>query len=200
MRTGLIRTSLLLLTVVVGIQSLSAAEPKNVLFIAIDDLRVQLGCYGDPLVITPNIDKLAAEGTLFERAYCQQTVCNPSRASVMTGMRPDTLQVWDLPTHFRQNKPDAVTLTQTFMQAGYHARCVGKIFHNWRQPDYQGDEVSWSVPSILHYGTHGNDLPKVEGDIPPDLSSSLSKTECRDVPDNAYYDGQVADAAIQALA
>ncbi|MAT97869.1 MAG: iduronate sulfatase, partial [Anaerolineaceae bacterium] len=198
-------TSLLAVILALHSLSLQAADApampnqRNVLFIAIDDLRAQLNCYGDDAVISPNIDKLASQGTLFERAYCQQTVCNPSRASLMTGLRPDTLRVYDLPTHFRQIRPDAVTLPQTLMQAGYHARCVGKIFHNWRQDDYQGDPTSWSVPSILHYGTHGQDLPAVEGDIPPDLSSALTTTECRDVPDNAYYDGQVADTAIAAM-
>jgi len=121
----------------------------NVLFIATDDLRTELGCYGSDHVKSPNIDKLASQGTLFERAYCQQAVCNPSRASLLTGMRPGTLRIWDLPTHFRQHKPDAVTLPQLFKCNGYHTQCIGKIFHNWRQDDWKGDAVSWSVPSVL---------------------------------------------------
>lgn len=175
------------------------AESPNVLFIAVDDLRVELACYGQTHVLSPHIDGLAAEGTLFERAYCQQTVCNPSRASLLTGLQPDSLRVWDLRTHFRQNRPDVVTLPQMFMQNGYHAQCVGKIFHNWRQDDWKGDPTSWSVPSVLHYNTHGNDKPKVEGDLPPNLASGKHGTECRDVPDNAYYDGRVADTAIRTL-
>lgn len=175
------------------------AERANVLFIAADDLRVELGCYGSSHVKSPNIDRLARQGTLFERAYCQQTVCNPSRASVLSGMRPDTLRVWDLPTHFRQNHPDAVTLPQLFKRNGYHSQCVGKIFHNWRQDDWKGDAVSWSVPSVLHYNSHGNDKPQVEGNLPPNLASGTGGTECRDVPDNAYFDGRVAEAAIEAL-
>ncbi|WP_235908331.1 exo-alpha-sialidase [Roseiconus nitratireducens] len=175
-----------------------AAQP-NVLFIAVDDLRVELGCYGQSHVQSPNIDRLASQGTLFERAYCQQTVCNPSRASLLTGMRPDTLRAWDLPTHFRQNRPDAVTLPQCFKKHGYHTQCVGKIFHNWRQDDWKGDPVSWSVPSVLHYGTHGSDKPEVEGAMPPNLASGKDGIECRDVPDNAYFDGRVAEAAINAL-
>lgn len=174
-------------------------EPMNVLFIAADDLRVQLGCYGSPVVQSPRIDGLAERGLLFERAYCQQTVCNPSRASVMTGVRPDTLRVWDLPTHFRENVPTIETLPQTFRRHGYFAQGVGKIFHNWVQEDWKGDPDSWSVPATLHYGRHGDDLPEFEGELPPNLASGAGGTDCRDVPDEAYYDGRVALAGIEAL-
>lgn len=171
----------------------------NVLFIAVDDLRVELNCYGQQHVISPNIDRLASEGMLFERAYCQQTVCNPSRASVLTGMRPDTLRVWDLPTHFRVHHPDAVTLPQLLMRNGYFTRCIGKIFHNWRQDEWKGDPSSWSVPAELHYNSHGKDAAVVSGPLPPNNASGRGGLECRDVPDNAYYDGRVADSAVSAI-
>ena len=182
----------------VGISLAQELRP-NVLFIAVDDLRVELGCYGSSQVHSPNIDRLASEGTLFQRAYCQQTVCNPSRASLLTGQRPDTLRVWDLVTHFRQNTPDAVTLPQHFLVNGYHTQCVGKIFHNWRQDDWKGDRISWSVPSVLHYNSHGNDKPNVDGPLPPNLASGKGGTECRDVPDTAYFDGRVAETAVATL-
>ena len=179
-------------------------QRPNVLFIAVDDLRVELGCYGrgcygDTPAKSPNIDRLAGRGTLFTRAYCQQSVCNPSRASVLTGLRPDTLGVWDLRTHFRQNKPDVVTLPQMFKQHGYHVQNIGKMFHNYRQDDFKGDAVSWSVPAKLHYGSHYvDDQVQVEGTPPPNLAT-LEKTECRDVPDEAYLDGRVAAEAVKAL-
>ena len=175
-----------------------AAEKPNVLFIAVDDMRVELGCYGDRQILSPNIDRLASRGTLFDRAYCQQAVCNPSRASLMTGLRLDTLDIWDLPTHFRERKPDAVTLPQLFKQHGYFTQNIGKIYHNWRQDDYKGDPASWSVPAVLHYNSHGNDVAQVEGPLPPDLSD-VPKCEIRDVPDNAYFDGRVAEKAVAAL-
>ena len=119
----------------------AASTRPNVLFIAVDDLRPSIGCYGDTHACTPNMDALAARGVQFNRAYCQVAVCNPSRASLMTGLRPDTLGVWTLPIHFREARPDAVTLPQWFRRFGYHAVSHGKIFHN-PTPDPQ----SWSEP------------------------------------------------------
>ncbi len=176
-----------------------AARP-NVLFIAVDDLRDELGCYGSTPALTPNVDRLAKRGMLFERAYCQQAVCNPSRASLLTGRRPDTLRIWDLPTHFRERMPDVVTLPQHFKNHGYFTRGIGKIFHNWRQ-EIHGDPTSWSVPSVMHYNTHGADVAELpEGtEVPPNLASH-PRVECRDVPDEAYFDGRIANLAVDELA
>ena len=170
----------------------------NVLFIAVDDLRVELGCYGDRHIKSPCIDALAARGLLFHRAYCQQAVCNPSRASLMTGLRPSTLGLWDLPTHFRQKRPELVTLPQHFKRHGYFTQNIGKVFHNWRQDQYQGDPDSWSVPAKMHYNTHAADAPMTEGTLPPNLEQT-PRCEMRDVPDETYFDGRVAALAVEAL-
>jgi iduronate 2-sulfatase len=174
-----------------------AADKPNVLFIAADDLRSDLGCLDNKDVFSPNVDALAARGRLFTHAYCQQAVCNPSRASLMTGRRPDTLKIWDLPTHFRDTVPNVVTLPQHFKKNGYFTQNIGKIYHNWRQ-EIQGDPASWSVPAVMHFATHGSDKPQVKGKLPPNFASDR-KCECRDVPDDAYFDGRIATLAIKAL-
>ena len=102
----------------------------NVLFILVDDLRPLLGCYGHPEMHTPNIDALAQRGTLFNRAYCQYPLCNPSRTSMLTGLRPDTTRVFSNSAGFRERLPNAVTLPQHFKASGYHTQSVGKIAHN----------------------------------------------------------------------
>jgi iduronate 2-sulfatase len=191
---GLLPTSLL--------AAAATSSRPNVLFIAVDDLRTSLGCYGDPVAITPHLDQLASRGAIFSRAYCQVAVCNPSRASVMTGRRPDTIKVWDLNTHFRENVPDVVTLPQHFKNHGYHSEAIGKIYHD---PPAFRDPGSWSVPAQLDdtravrgkYAREGNlRIYQPDGKIGDEKAAA---TEAADVPDNAYIDGRVADRAIERL-
>ena len=115
----------------------------NILFISVDDLRNELGCYGSTYIKTPNIDRLAQSGVVFNNAYCQLAVSNPSRASIMTGLRPDSTRVWDLFTKLRDNLPDVVTMPQYFKDNGYHTAAIGKIYHN-NIPD----TLSWSEPKL----------------------------------------------------
>lgn len=180
-----------------AVSSASAVVRPNVLFIAVDDLRNDLGCLGNKEVHSPNLDALAARGRLFTHAYCQQALCNPSRASLMTGRRPDKLKIWDLSTHFRDQMPEVVTLPQHFKKHGYFTQDIGKIYHNWRQKIH-GDPASWSVPAVMHFATHTSDIPQVEGVVPPNLAKDRT-CRCRDVPDEAYFDGRIASLAIDAL-
>ncbi len=106
------------------------------LFVIVDDLRPELGCYGNSEIKTPGFDAFSEKAVTFKRAYCQAAVCAPSRASVMTGLRPDTTRVWDLRGKFRINMPEVVTLPQQFHEQGYHTVSMGKIFHN-HMPDLE---------------------------------------------------------------
>ena len=130
----------LLIGIFLRLQAVTQAERPHVLFIAIDDLRPELGCYGSPIAKSPVMDALAADGLLFNRAYCQQAICSPSRASLMTGARPDTIRVVENTAYFRELNPDVVTLPQHFVAHGYEAVYCGKIFHA-RMTDM---EHSWS--------------------------------------------------------
>lgn len=177
-------------------------ERPNVLFIVVDDLRTNLGCYGDAIAVTPHLDRLAARGAVFTRAYAQMAVCNPSRASVMTGRRPDALRVWDLRTHFRENVPDVVTLPQHFKNHGYRTEAIGKIYHD---PASFRDPPSWSAPAELDdtravrgkYARKDNlRIYQPEGKMGAEKAAA---TESADVPDNAYIDGRVADRAVEQL-
>lgn len=124
-----------------GCASAPVERPKpNVLFIAIDDLRPELGSYGSSIAQSPNLDELAGQGLQFNRAYCQQAICSPSRASLMTGARPETIGVIENYTYFRDLNPDLVTLPQHFRNNGYETVYCGKIYH----AEYSDEELSWS--------------------------------------------------------
>jgi len=199
----------LLLLVVVSHATTCAAKP-NVLFIAVDDLRPTLGCYGDIHAKTPSIDRLASEGLTFARAYCQQAVCSPSRTSIITGLRPDSTKVWDLFTHFRDTVPDVVTMPQHFKAHGYHTESIGKIMH---KPHMQDDERSWSVPSRRGRGSHWHTAEnlellkrlKTEADEKGLTGKARyyttlsSPTDDADVPDSDHADGNTAGMAVETL-
>ncbi len=208
---------LIVLTVII-LYSCSRGKPlskPNVLFIPVDDLRTDLGCYGDNVAITPNIDKLAGQGVVFTRTYCQQAVCNPSRVSLLTGLRPDTLRVWDLRTQFRHNLPDVVTLPQYFKNNGYYVWGIGKIFHN-----IFPDTISWTEKPHIDgfpfdpdavYLTKKN-LIKVEEKKQQYIKKGINRidqlghwyiktvaTEIADVPDDAYFDGAQTTVALKKM-
>ena len=160
------------------------ASRPNVLFIVVDDLRPELGCYGKDYIKSPSIDRLAAAGMVFNRAYCQQAVCSPSRSSVMTGTRPDTTKVWDLLTHFRVALPDVVTLGQCFRRNGYFVQGMGKIYHGGFE-----DPPTWSVP--------WQNPPAVVYALPEDVA--LSESGIQGEPDGDKGDNSGAALASYSL-
>lgn len=174
----------------------------NVLFIAIDDLAPSLAGDGRTVLQTPHLDALARSGVRFDRAYCQIPLCNPSRASVMTGMRPDELRVYDLDRHFRDEVPDVVTLPQLFRQQGWRVARVGKIYH-YNVPagigtDGLDDPVSWDQT----INPKGRDVAEEALIINPTparpISAALSWLAAEGT-DEEQTDGLVASRAIDWL-
>ena len=189
-----------------GTAILGAAQSKrrpNVLFIATDDLSAALGCYGHPVVKTPNLDRLAARGVRFSHAYTQFALCSPSRSSLMTGMAPDTTKVYELTTHFRKALPNVVTLSQCFQKNGYFAARVGKIYH-YGNPGQIGtngldDEPSWNE-RINPKGVDKTEEDKVTNHTPErkGLGSALAFYASPE-PDEKHTDGMVATEIIRLM-
>ena len=173
-------------------QSTSAADQRpNVLFIAVDDLRTSLGCYGDTLVQTPHIDRFAATARRFDHAYTQQAVCGPSRTSLLTGRLPDNTRVWHNRNLFRDTQPDLVTLPQLFKNHGYQTVSLGKVFSG---DERELDPASWSDPEILKQkGWKNYALGDAGGE------GKGPAWEAADVPDEGYPDGKLSRLAIERL-
>lgn len=175
----------------------------NFLFITADDLRPELGCFGVEAIKTPNIDRLAREGMAFSRAYCQMPICNPSRASLLTGFRPDTIQVLDNETDFRKIAPSLVTLPQILKSRGYRSVAVGKIFHN-----FLPDPTSWSLdkPSVAVDLIYADPKTRARQAKREAAARAMGRsrtwiescvrgpaTESYDAPDGFHWDASVAD-------
>lgn len=206
-----LRSILLLLAIVspsMGLKLVAASDKPNVLLICVDDLKPTLGCYGDPLAKTPNIDRLASRSVLFESAYCNQAVCSPSRNALLTGLRPQTLGIYDLGTNFRKSRPNAITLPQFFKQQGYHTAALGKIFHVGHGNGE--DQASWSVPhfkaNVVGYALPESKAPqgltREEALFDNKSAAGLPRgavIEAANVSDETYADGQIAQEAMLRL-
>ena len=218
--------SILLLVSFHKVQAQNSSKP-NILFIAIDDLKPTIGSYGDKLAITPNIDAIAKNGTTFLNNHTQQAVCGPSRASLLTGKRPDYTKVWDLKTKMRDMNPDILTIPQYFKQNGYETIGVGKIYDP-RCVDNDRDKPSWSVPFIkerelnypkgykqpaLGFYQKKKNLARIIEIKSEALEKNIQKSKINkyirdrykppyekgDVPDGAYVDGAIANKSLDLL-
>ena len=221
MNTKFIKTLSVLCLLVISngiIAQQKKSNKPNILFIAVDDLKPLLGCYGNTLIKTPNIDRLAKISTVFNKNYCQQAICGPTRASIMTGTRPDVTQVWNLTTQMRDVNPNLLTLPQYLISQGYETSGIGKIYHP--SSALGGvDPVSWSIPYLkskesdfpAEFGSPANgqyQLQETKARMTPEIIAERKKqskdlaandenpksikgpsVECIDVPDNAYQDG-----------
>ncbi len=185
----------------------------NILMIAIDDLRPELGCYGSPVAITPNFDALASDGLLFNRAYCQQPICGPSRASLMSGARPETTNIIHNYVGLRSgNMPDIVTLPQQLQTAGYDALYVGKIFHGQdvdKELSWNREPAKIDLPKPVLFAQKENreqqkatriEMEAKYGDQARYGLASGPVYECdADVPDATYRDGYNAEVAMATI-
>ncbi len=194
-------------------------ERPNILFIIVDDLRPELGCYGNTEIKTPHIDEFAQGALVFNRAYCQAAACAPSRASVFLGQRAETMRVWSLGEKFREINPDAVTMPQHFHKYGYYTVSMGKIFHNhmpdpvsFEEPDlrpaeYMTPEMIDRDPESFYYDEELNkELALVRAERLKKNPNAYAggwaygrSTENSDAPDNAFYDGAQTDLALETL-
>ena len=181
--------------------ALGVKQPMNVLFIAVDDLRPQLGCYDHEQMITPHIDALAARGVRFDQAYCQSAICGPSRASLLTGLRPDTSGIVRNSPPVRKAVPDILTLPQQFRSHGYTTISLGKIYHSAKDDNKQGwSEPAWRLNAAYSLPENQETMRKhyearAEGKRLP----RGPVVEAADVPDEGYTDGLVANRAIETL-
>jgi len=171
-----------------------ANKKFNILFIGADDLRMNIGAYGDKIAVTPNIDALASEGVVFDKAYVQFASCNASRASMMTGLYPDAIKVWRLNSHFRKTAPDVITLPQHFKDNGYHTESIGKIYHNYANIR---DDKSWSVPARLDQESHFDDYV-LEASINEGDKKGIA-AESAEYSGDKYVDDKITTDAIKTI-
>jgi len=175
-------------------------ESPNILFIAVDDLRPELNCFGSIHIKSPNIDKIADAGLIFNQAYCQVPVCGASRASLLTSIRPNISRFIDYDTWVDTDVPGVVTLPMHFKNSGYHTISNGKIFHHKRDRIHSWSEDPWLPIEDIEGPAHWRDYQlKANIEITEENDGSGPAYENADVADNAYFDGKIADRSIEDL-
>ncbi len=181
---------LLFLLIILPVINVNAQDNQpNILFIFVDDLNTELNCYGNKTVQSPNIDKLAESGTIFTRAYCQWSVCGPSRASILSGQMPSQTGIRNLTTLIRDVNPNIVTLPQYFKNRGYTTAAIGKVFDP-RSVDSGHDTKSWSIPYSIKYKYPSEYGSFVKGQYRVTYNTATEMGP-EGVGDDGYIDGQI---------
>jgi iduronate 2-sulfatase len=189
---------IIIATLILSFSKLSADESQpNILFIAVDDLRPQLGCYGDQQIISPNIDALAASGVLFDKAYCQVPVCGASRASLMTGLRPTSKRFRTYKSKASTDAPNIPDLPKWLKSKGYNTYSLGKIYHHGND-----NKSSWTKLGSPLIKKPGFCDYKLKESRPPKGTKGWgggAAYESSELPENEYFQYKLADAAIAQL-
>ena len=178
---------------------LGASARPNVLFIAVDDLRPELGCYGKAHIHSPHIDQLALTGALFERAYCMVPTCGASRAALMTGIRPAHNRFVNYLTWAERDAPGALTLNAHFRHHGYRTISLGKVFHHRMDSRDGWSEVPWRPSGRGHYALPENQRMHRQNSRKEQKPTRGPAVESADVSDDFYRDGQIANEAVRRL-
>ncbi|WP_417444156.1 sulfatase [Joostella sp.] len=171
-------------------------KPMNVLFIAVDDLRPELNFYGATHIKSPNLDKLASQSLVFERAYCNVPVCGASRASLLTGTRPSRHRFFDYKARADTDAPNAISLPMTFKKNGYKTISNGKIYHNIDDDSLAWDKIWFPKGNIRNYQLEKNIKQNGNADL---AMGGASAFEMAQVSDEAYFDGEIARKGIEDL-
>ncbi|XP_036160757.1 iduronate 2-sulfatase isoform X4 [Myotis myotis] len=178
----------------------SRADALNVLLIIVDDLRLSLGCYGDKLIRSPNIDQLASHSLLFQNAFAQQAVCAPSRVSFLTGRRPDTTRLYDFNSYWRVQAGNFSTIPQYFKENGYVTMSVGKVFHPGISSNHSDDSpYSWSVPPYHPSSEKYENTKTCKGPDGELHANLICPVDMADIPEGTLPDKQSTKKAIQLL-
>ncbi len=180
------------------IDAIEKNKKPNILFISVDDLNTTIGYYGNAQIKTPQIDKLASQGTAFVNNHCQQALCGPSRASILSGLRPDNGKIWELFTQVREANPSMVSIPEHLRKFGYETGGSGKVFDGSTVDDKR-DSLSWSIPFVKPKGTRWLEHTEIDRFSGVNTGVKNVPFEAPDQPESEFLDAKIVDEGIKLL-